>query len=86
VLVMLASPEYWAIKQDYDCISRAHFDRDYFHPKGMSFANSDTLFPPSSLAAAITRDYDEQCRILCYGAFPSWQEVQERFDQLRPSL
>jgi hypothetical protein len=52
----------------------------------MSFANSDAIFPPSSIVATIKQDYDEQCRILCYGAFPSWREVQERFDQLRPSL
>ena len=83
---MLASPEYAAIKYDYDCISRAHFGRDYFHPEGMSFANSDALFPPSFMAAAIAHDYDKQCRMLCYGAFPSWREVQERFDQLRPRL
>ena len=83
---MLASPEYVAIKHDYDGISRAHFERDYFHPTGMSFANSDAIFPPTSIAAAITRDYDEQCRLLCYGAFPSWREVQERFDELRSSL
>jgi len=86
VLAMLVSPEYAAIKHDYDCISRAHFERDYFHPEGMSFANSDAIFPPSSIVATIKQDYDEQCRILCYGAFPSWREVQERFDQLRPSL
>jgi hypothetical protein len=52
----------------------------------MSFANSDAFFPPSSIVATIKQDYDEQCRILCYGVFPSWREVQERFDQLRPSL
>lgn len=86
VLEMLASPEYDVIKNDYDCISRAHFERDYFHPQRMSFANSDALFPPSSIAAAIAQDYDEQCRMLCYGAFPSWREVQKRFAQLRPSL
>lgn len=86
VLTMLASPEYAAIKHDYDGISRAHFERDYFHPTGMSFANSDALFPPTSIAAAIIRDYNEQCRLLCYGAFPSWREVQERFEDLRSSL
>ena len=86
VLAMLASPEYAAIKHDYDRISRAHSERDYFHPEGMSFARSDALFPPLSIAASIARDYDDQCRMLCYGAFPSWREVQERFDQLRPSL
>lgn len=86
VRTMLASSEYASIKEDYDRISRAHFDRDYFFPEGMSFANSDALFPPASIARAIARDYQEQCRMLCYGTFPSWPEVEARFDELRPNL
>jgi len=86
VPAMLASPEYATIKDDYDRISRRHFERDYFHPEGMSFARSDALFPPTLIAEAIGRDYQEQCRMLCYGTFPSWPDVQARFEELRPSL
>ena len=43
VIVMLKSAEYDAIKTDYDQISRAYFDRSYFHPEGMRFARSDAL-------------------------------------------
>lgn len=83
---MLRSPEYESIKEDYDRISRAHFERDYFYPEGMSFARSDALFPPATIAEAIAHDYDRQCRMLCYGPFPSWSDVQARFEALRDIL
>lgn len=86
VETMLRSAEYAAIKADYDQISRAHFSRSYFFPEGMSFARSDALFPPSQLAAGIGLEYETQCRMLCYGAYPSWANVQARFLELRALL
>ena len=86
VRTMLQSDEYASIKADYDAVSRAHFPKSYFHPDGMSFARSDAIFPPPDLAAIIGPGYEEQCRILCYGPFPSWAEVQARFDALRSVL
>lgn len=86
VRAMLLSPEYAAIKTDYDQISRKHFARDYAHPKDMSFAWSDALFPPEELAVSIAREYDQQCRMLCYGSFPTWIDVQVRFNELREIL
>ena len=83
---MLASDEYAAIKEDYDRISRAHFSRSYFYPEGMSFARSEALFPPAELAAAIGAEYELQCRLLCYGPFPSWEEIQARLEELRHLL
>jgi len=80
---MLQSPEYAAIKGDYDQISRANFPKSYFHPEGMSFARSDALFPPPELAAIIGPEYERQCRALCYGPFPTWAEVQARLEELR---
>jgi hypothetical protein len=86
VLAMLQSTEYAAIKADYDQISRAHFARSYFCPDEMSFARSDALFPPPDLATAIAAEYEGQCRLLCYGPYPSWAEVQARLLQLRDVL
>lgn len=86
VLAMLQSEEYAAIKADYDQISRAHFPKSYFHPDDMSFAKSDALFPPADLDALIGKEYEAQCRVLCYGSFPSWPEVRACFEQLRPLL
>ncbi len=86
VRAMLARDEYAVIKADYDRISRAHFSRSYFYPEGMSFARSDALFPPPELAAEISVEYEEQCRLLCYGPYPSWTELQARLEELRHLL
>jgi Nucleotidyl transferase AbiEii toxin, Type IV TA system len=86
VLVMLKSAEYAAIKADYDQISRTHFPRSYFHPDDMSFARSDAFFPPPELAAIIKAAYDPQCKLLCYGPYPSWEEIQARLLDLRHLL
>ena len=83
---LLASDEYAGIKANYDTISRAHFVQSYFAPEGMSFARSDALFPPAALAGTIGREYEAQCRQLCFGAYPSWDEVRTRFLDLRALL
>lgn len=82
VEAMLRSAEYASIKDDYDEISRTHFPRSYFFPEGMSFA----LFPPQDLAVIIGPEYEAQCRMLCYGPYPSWDDVQARFVEMRDIL
>ena len=86
VQAMLRSAEYAAIKADYDEISRTHFPRSYFFPKGMGFAHSDALFPPDDLAALIGPEYEAQCRMLCYGPYPSWDNVRARFLEMHDVL
>ena len=86
VMAMLKSAEYDAIKKDYDLISREHFPDSYFYPADMRFANSNALFPPAELSSVIAPEYEAQCRMLCYGAFPPWPEVQQRFVELRDLL
>ena len=86
VLVMLRSEEYGQIKTDYDRISRTYFPEHYFHPNEMSFANSDALFPTPELSRILGTQYEEQCKSLCYGPYPSWPEVIARFHALRSSL
>ena len=86
VTAMLRSAEYAAIKADYDRVSRTHFEKHYFYPAEMSFSNSDALFPPEELAAAIAAEYESQCRLLCYGPYPSWVDVQARLLELRELL
>jgi predicted nucleotidyltransferase component of viral defense system len=86
VLAMLKSDEYDQIKADYDRVSRTHFAKNYFYPEGMSFANSNALFPPDDLAAILATEYTSQCRMLCYGAPPSWDEVLICFRELRELL
>jgi hypothetical protein len=86
VIAMVKSDEYAAIKADYDQISRTHFPKSYFYPEQMSFANSDALFPPTELAAIIGVECEGHCRMLCYGPYPSWAEIQARLIELRELL
>lgn len=86
VVAMLKSPEYAVIKSDYDEISRTHFPKNYFYPPQMSFAKSEAIFPPPELAATISTEYDLQCKVLCFGKYPSWEEVQARLLALREFL
>jgi hypothetical protein len=86
VIAMLRSDEYATIKTDYDRISRTHFSKNYFCPDEMRFERSDALFPPAELAAMIGTEYEAQCKMLCYGPYPSWAEVLARFVDLQELL
>ena len=86
VIAMLRSDEYANIKADYDEISRAYFPKSYFYPDEMRFSRSDALFPSAELAAIIGAEYDAQCRMLCYGPYPSWAEVLARLVELQELL
>jgi predicted nucleotidyltransferase component of viral defense system len=86
VLAMLRSDEYGAIKADYDRISREHFEKSYVAPPDMRFAKSDALFPSADLRELIAAGFEAHCRMLCFGPFPSWDEVQARFEEIRGLL
>lgn len=84
---MIASSEYKEIKVDYDENSRRYFTRSYRPPEGMSFANSDALFPSHQLRARIEPDYLRECRLLFADRpFPDLDEVIGRLEQLRELL
>jgi hypothetical protein len=86
VLAMLRDAEYGTIKADYDRVSREHFEKSYVPPPGMTFAQSDALFPPTELGAVIAAGFEAQCRVLCFGPFPSWAEVRARLEGIRELL
>lgn len=86
VIDMLKSAEYAAIKADYDQVSRAYFPKSYFYPEGMSFAKSDALFPPVELSKVISAEYEAQCKMLCYGPYSSWAEIEARLLEIRHLL
>jgi Nucleotidyl transferase AbiEii toxin, Type IV TA system len=86
VEVMLRSQEYQQIKEDYEALSLQFFKKRYVRPSDLSFAQSPGVFPSESLRARIVADYDEQCRTLCYGAYPSFDDVVGRFETLRELL
>jgi hypothetical protein len=86
VLAMLKSEEYAQIKADYDRVSRAYFPDHYFYPEKMRFSASDALFPAEGLSKILGVQYEEQCKLLCYGPYPSWKQIMAQFDELRAYL
>jgi hypothetical protein len=82
---MLQSEEYSQIKQDCDRISQQHF-AGYSPPAALKFSNSEALFPTGELRQSISTAYELQCRNLCYGRYPSWDEVALCFEELRDRL
>lgn len=86
VLVMLRSPEYEAIRLDYDEKSRAYFPGSHRPPKGLRFANSDALFPPDEIRELIELAYEEECRRLFFRPHPPFGAVLERLSGLRELL
>jgi predicted nucleotidyltransferase component of viral defense system len=86
VIAMLQTNEYTAIKADYERISLASFPQSYFRPDEMRFSHSDALFPSDDLRTMIAAEYTSQCRILCFGTYPSWEEVEACFLELRSVL
>jgi hypothetical protein len=49
----------------------------------MRFAKSDALFPPADLAKVIGIEYQAQCKLLCYGPYPLWENVQTKLKEIR---
>ena len=86
VLQMLQSDEYGEIKNDYDKISSEHFSAGYIPPHEMNFQNSEALFPSSQLASVLGQEFEKQCRILCFGEYPKWKQVQECFKEIKDFL
>lgn len=86
VLEMLQSNEYQKIKIDYDKVSREYFKKHYVPPTEMSFAKSDALFPKADLEAVLAIEFEKQCRTLCFGEFPTWKQVRDRFNEIRELL
>jgi hypothetical protein len=86
VIQMLNSDEYAEIKTDYAKISQASFGKHYLPPVNLTFADSRALFPSEDLAKTISQAYEEECRVLCYGSYPTWADVQAKFLNLRHLL
>jgi hypothetical protein len=71
---------------DCDRISRASFGDSYTPPPELSFRDSLALFPSSELQSYLSQEYTLQCRPLCYGDFPTWEEIVGCFQSCRDWL
>jgi hypothetical protein len=83
VRAMLVSPEYDAIRTDYDAKSREFFAVTYRPPKDLAFGASPALFPDRALRERIAVDYEAQCQLLFAGNYPSFDEVCDRLEEIR---
>ncbi len=87
VRTMLASPEYGAIRRDYDAKSREFFAKTYRPPDDLSFAGSPALFPDDALRERLATEYETQCELLFSGGeYPSFEDVLVRFEEIRNLL
>ncbi|MGA8165363.1 MAG: nucleotidyl transferase AbiEii/AbiGii toxin family protein [Waddliaceae bacterium] len=83
---MLRSDEYEKIKSDYNNVCMIHFKKNYIPPEAMSFSNSDAIFPNEDLDMKLGKEYEKQCHLLCFGDYPSWVQVKDRFQQMKDLL
>jgi hypothetical protein len=87
VLEMLGNEKFSTIRQDVDRISRKYFGRSHFPPNDLCFGQSRALFPDTpELRKNIANTYTEQCKTLCFGEFPAWDEVAAQFEAVRDRL
>lgn len=83
---MLNTTEYQALRDDVHAVSERHFPKQHVAPSGLDFSNSEGLFPDESLVGLIRSDYEEQCETLCFGGYPSFDDVTRRLKELQPAL
>lgn len=83
---MLGSGEYSNIKQDCAFLSQQEFPQQYDAPENLVFCNSIALFPIGDIRQEIAKEYQQQCKNLCYGNYPRWEEIEACFSELRNQL
>ncbi len=84
---MLRSEEYGGIIRDYDRGKSGALLKELFPCRqNLRFGSSDALYPSEDLGKVIGGVYEEQCRTLCYGAYPSWKDLLSVFANLRERL
>lgn len=86
VRAMLEGSEYRRIIRDCVEIDRRFYRRAARDPEAWSFRLSPALFPSARLSAALRVEYETQCDLLCFGAYPPWPEVLARLEALRQHL
>lgn len=62
------------------------FETDYVAPQDMNFAKSEAIFPKGDIEIILATEFEKQCRILCFGEFPTWPQVQQRFADIQNLL
>jgi hypothetical protein len=84
--LLRTSDEYLEIKQDCDRIGQEHFSNNHWPPERLVFSQSEALFPEGEIRQTLAKEYESQCRNLCYGDFPNWEDFEACFAELRDWL
>lgn len=84
---MLESEEYWAICGQYRELTATFYPGQVkLLPDGMNLSDSSALFPEPELKAMLSASYAREAEALCYGKYPSFDEILEGFARMRSSL
>ncbi|MDB9312849.1 hypothetical protein PN462_07030 [Spirulina sp. CS-785/01] len=67
--------------KDCDRISQESFSKGYITPP-QTFAESPAIVPNTNLNRKLQTTYQQQCKILCYGEYPQWEEIQKQLQTL----
>jgi hypothetical protein len=86
-LAMLASDEYEGICGQYRELTQQFFPGQVkFLPVGMNLEESPALFPGDEMRQMLEAAYVQEAESLCYGDYPSFDEVLNRFLRVRDRL
>lgn len=85
VTAMLNSSEYGEIVHDYREKTSKWFPKQEF-PDRLDLSTSDALYPAGELRDDLRKHYDEQCRALCYGEYPPFDDVLTTLESIRAKL
>ncbi|WP_025227679.1 nucleotidyl transferase AbiEii/AbiGii toxin family protein [Fimbriimonas ginsengisoli] len=84
---MLETPEYRAICGQYRAITAEFYSGQVkFLPEGMDLSESPALFPTAELRPILERAYRREAGNLCYGKFPTFDEILSGFESIRDDL
>ncbi len=85
VIKMLPTSEYASIAVDYRRLAMRFYPQQVL-PPNMDLSQSSALFPEADIHRQLEADYEDQCRRLCYGSFPNFEEVLGGFEAIRQNL
>jgi hypothetical protein len=84
---MLDSDEYQEIKENCHQVSLIFFSENYSPPEELSFSKSEAIFPTGTLRETIVKEYEQQCKNLCYEEnYPQWEDIEACLEELRKVL
>lgn len=86
-IAMLESEEFNQICSEYRELTQKYYSRQAaMLPTGMNLSESPALFPDEATSKPIAAAYQRDVESLCYGPYPSFEEIKSRFERIRHLL